>query len=302
MLILDFVFSNLAQSNILMISEAQFQSEIDLIIANAIREDVGDGDHSSLACIPAEAVGKAKLLVKDNGIIAGIDFAKQVFAHVDDSLRMETLIEDGAKVTYGDIAFYVSGSSQSILMAERLVLNAMQRMSAIATKTNTYCKLLEGTNTKILDTRKTTPGIRALEKWAVKIGGGENHRFALYDMIMLKDNHIDFAGGITKAILKTQEYLKNTDRDLKIIVEARDMEEIKEILETPGVYRILIDNFNFEDTKKAVSLIGDKCLTESSGGINEKTVRAYAECGVDYISSGALTHSVSNMDLSLKAV
>jgi len=285
-----------------MISEVQFQQEIDLIIANAIREDVGDGDHSSLACIPASVEGKAKLLVKDEGIIAGIEFAKQVFAYVDDNLRIETLIQDGSEVKYGNIAFYIQGSSQSILKAERLVLNAMQRMSAIATKTNSFVKLLEGTNAKILDTRKTTPGIRALEKWAVKIGGGENHRFALYDMIMLKDNHIDFAGGITKAIVKTQQYLKETKRDLKIIVEARNLKEIEEILQTQGVYRILIDNFDYEDTRKAVEMIGDQCFTESSGGINEKTIRKYAECGVDYISSGALTHSVYNMDLSLKAV
>ncbi|MCP4977813.1 MAG: carboxylating nicotinate-nucleotide diphosphorylase [Maribacter sp.] len=285
-----------------MISEVQFQQEIDLIIANAIREDVGDGDHSSLACIPTTAVGNAKLLVKDEGIIAGIEFAKQVFAFVDDKMQVETLVKDGSEVKYGDIVFYVTGNSQSILKAERLVLNALQRMSAIATKTNSFVKLLDGTKTKILDTRKTTPGIRALEKWAVKIGGGENHRFALYDMIMLKDNHIDFAGGITKAILKTQQYLKETKRDLKIIVEARNLKEIEEILLSEGVYRILIDNFNYEDTRKAVAMIGDKCLTESSGGINEKTIRKYAECGVDYISSGALTHSVYNMDLSLKAV
>jgi nicotinate-nucleotide pyrophosphorylase (carboxylating) len=285
-----------------MISKAQFQNEIDLIIANAIREDVGDGDHSSLACIPPSAQGKAKLLVKDEGIIAGVDFAKQVFAYLDDTIKLETLIKDGSAVKHGDIVFYVEGASQSILKAERLVLNAMQRMSAIATKTKTYVDLLEGTKTKILDTRKTTPGIRALEKWAVKIGGGENHRFALYDMIMLKDNHIDFAGGVAQAIKKTKQYLKDTDRDLKIIVEARNLEEIKEILQCGGVYRILIDNFNFEDTKKAVELIGDHCLTESSGGINEQTLRKYAECGVDYISSGALTHSVYNMDLSLKAV
>ncbi|ADY28151.1 nicotinate-nucleotide pyrophosphorylase [Cellulophaga lytica] len=285
-----------------MISEEQFQKEIDQIISNAIREDVGDGDHSSLACIPETATGKAKLLVKDNGIIAGVDFAKQVFAYVDKNLQVETLINDGETVKHGDIVFYVAGSSQSILKAERLVLNAMQRMSAIATKTNFFVKLLEGTNTKILDTRKTTPGLRAAEKWAVKIGGGENHRFALYDMIMLKDNHIDFAGGVTKAIEKTKEYLKATNRDLKIIVEARNLDEIKEILKTDGVYRILIDNFNYKDTRTAVALIGDKCLTESSGGINEDTIREYAECGVNYISSGALTHSVYNMDLSLKAV
>ena len=285
-----------------MISAEQFQKEIDLIIANAIREDIGTGDHTSLSCIPNEATGKAKLLVKDDGIIAGVEFAKQVFAYVDETLEVETLINDGTPVKYGDIVFYVSGKSQSILMAERLVLNAMQRMSAIATKTHEFMSLLEGTKTKILDTRKTTPGLRALEKWAVKIGGGENHRFALYDMIMIKDNHIDFAGGIAQAIEKTKTYLADNNLDLKIIVEARSLKEIEEILKHEGVYRILIDNFNYEDTRKAVALIGDQCLTESSGGINENTLRKYAECGVDYISSGALTHSVYNMDLSLKAV
>lgn len=285
-----------------MISKAQFEKEIDLIIENAIREDVGSGDHSSLACIPAEAKGKAKLLVKDKGILAGVDFALQVFKYVDPYLKIEVLIKDGRTIERGDIAFYVEGSSQSILKAERLVLNAMQRMSAIATKTNTFVQKLEGTNTKILDTRKTTPGIRALEKWAVKIGGGENHRFALYDMVMLKDNHIDFAGGITKAINKTKDYLKANQLDLKIIVEARNLKEIEEILESEGVYRILIDNFNYEDTRQAVKLINGKCLTESSGGITLDTARKYAECGVDYISSGALTHSVYNLDLSLKAI
>lgn len=285
-----------------MISEKQFQNELDLIIANAIREDVGDGDHSSLACIPADAQGKAKLLVKEDGIIAGIDFAKMIFAYVDKDLKIETFIQDGAEVKVGDIVFYVSGSSQSILKAERFVLNSMQRMSAIATKTNFFVDLLQGTKTKILDTRKTTPGIRAIEKWAVKIGGGENHRFALYDMVMLKDNHIDFAGGMSKAILKTQAYLKENNLDLKIIVEARDIKEVQEILDTKGVYRILLDNFSFEQTREAVALINDQTLTESSGNINEKTIKVYADCGVDYISSGALTHSVYNMDLSLKAM
>ena len=285
-----------------MISEKQFNKEIDLIIANAIREDVGEGDHSSLACIPDDAMGKAKLLVKDTGIIAGIDFAKQVFNFVDPGLKLDVKVEDGESVKYGDVCFYVSGLSQSILKSERLVLNAMQRMSAIATKTNEFVKLLEGSGTKILDTRKTTPGTRALEKWAVKIGGGENHRFGLYDMVMLKDNHIDFCGGITKAIETTKSYLKSHRLNLKIIIEARNLNEIEEILKTEGVYRILIDNFNYEDTRRAVKLIGDKCLTESSGGITLDTVRKYADCGVDYISSGAITHSVYNMDLSLKAV
>ena len=284
-----------------MISEEQFQKELNLIIQNGIREDIGPGDYSSLASIPESAIGRAKLLVKDNGIIAGVAFAKMIFENVDPTLEIETFIQDGTRVKHGDIVFHVSGSSQSILKAERLVLNSMQRMSAIATKTNQYVKLLEGTKTKILDTRKTTPGFRACEKWAVKIGGGENHRFALYDMVMLKDNHNDFAGGITNAINKTKAFLKLNNLDLKIIVEARNLAEIKEIIESTGVYRILIDNFNFEDTRKAVELIGDKCLTESSGNINEKTIRQYAECGIDYVSSGALTHSVYNMDLSLKA-
>jgi len=284
-----------------MISEEQFQRELQLIIENAIREDVGGGDYSSLACIPEDVQGRAKLLAKDNGIIAGVEFAKMIFSYVDKNLQVETFIKDGSKVEYGDIVFHVSGSSQSILKAERLVLNAMQRMSAIATKTKSFADLLKGTKTKILDTRKTTPGIRAIEKWAVKIGGGENHRFALYDMIMLKDNHIDFSGGISEAILKTKIYLKENNLDLKIIVEARNLEEVKEILKSDGIYRILLDNFTFEQTREAVALIGNKTSTESSGNINEKTIREYAKCGVDFISSGALTHSVYNMDLSLKA-
>lgn len=285
-----------------MISEIQFQNELQILIANAIREDVGLGDYSSLACIPETATGKAKLLVKEDGIIAGVALAKMIFEYVDPNLQIETFIQDGASVKYGDVVFHVAGSSQSILKSERVVLNSMQRMSAIATKTQQYVKLLEGTKTQILDTRKTTPGFRAAEKWAVKIGGGENHRFALYDMIMLKDNHNDFAGGITLAIAKTKAFLLQNKLDLKIIVEARNLDEIKEILKSEGVYRILIDNFNYQDTKTAVALIGDKCQTESSGNINEDTIRLYAECGVRYISSGALTHSIYNMDLSLKAV
>lgn len=285
-----------------MISKEQFEEELKIIISNSLREDIGDGDHSSLACIPTDALGKAKLLVKEAGIIAGIDFAKQIFTAVDKDLVVETILKDGDEVAYGAIAFYVTGKSQSILKAERFVLNAMQRMSAIATKTKKFADVLQGTKTKVLDTRKTTPGIRALEKWAVRIGGGENHRFALYDMVMLKDNHIDFAGGISNAIEKTKTYLKIKNLDLKIIVEARNLDEIKEILKHSGVHRILIDNFNYEDTKTAVALIGDQCQTESSGGITLETARPYAECGVDYISTGAITHSVSNMDLSLKAI
>ncbi len=285
-----------------MITEKQFQAELNLIISNAIREDVGDGDHSSLACIPSSAQGSAKLLVKDSGIIAGVAFAKMVFNYVDSNLKVETFIQDGTEVKYGDVVFHVHGSSQSILKAERLVLNSMQRMSAIATKTKSYVKLIEGTGVKILDTRKTTPNFRACEKWAVKIGGGENHRFALYDMIMLKDNHNDFAGGITASIAKTKQYLNQKNKNLKIIVEARNISEVEEILASGGVYRILLDNFDFETTKKAVEIIGNQCLTESSGNINEETIRDYALYGVNYISSGALTHSVYNMDLSLKAI
>ena len=284
-----------------MISPEQFENELNLIIKNGFREDVGHGDHTSLSCIPSNTQGKAKLLVKDTGIIAGVAFAKKVFEYFDSDLHLETFINDGTKVHHGDVVFHVSGKSQSILQAERFVLNAMQRMSAIATKTAFFVDLLQGTNTKILDTRKTTPGIRALEKWAVKIGGGVNHRFALYDMIMIKDNHIDFAGGISEAITKTKAYLEEKNLEMKVIVEARSIKEIEEILTNEGVYRILIDNFSFEDTKAAVRLINGKCFTESSGGINEKTIKKYAECGVDFISSGALTHSVYNMDLSLKA-
>ncbi len=285
-----------------MISEEQFQAELDRIIRTSLQEDIGEGDHSSLACIPAEAVGKAKLLVKDEGILAGVAFAQQVFRAVDADLKMETVLQDGAEVNYGDIAFYVEGRSRSLLMAERLVLNAMQRMSAVATKTHSYVQLLEGTSTQLLDTRKTTPGIRALEKWAVRIGGGENHRFALYDMIMLKDNHIDFAGSISQAISQTKNYLEELGKPLKIIVEARNLQEVEEILECGGVYRILLDNFDYQMTREAVKMIGNQSLTESSGGITKETLREYALCGVDYISSGALTHSVHNLDLSLKAV
>ncbi len=283
------------------IDQNYFDKEVQHIIKNAIREDVGEGDFSSLACIPADAKGKAELLVKEEGVLAGVEFAKRVFQFVDEELVLKTFKNDGEKIKKGDIVFEISGKSQSILKAERLMLNGMQRMSAIATKTNRFVELLKGTKANILDTRKTTPGIRVLEKWAVQIGGGVNHRFGLYDMIMLKDNHIDFAGGISAAIQKTKDFLKQENRDLKIIVEARDLAEIEEILQNDGVYRILIDNFNYADTRKAVEMIGDKCQTESSGNITLETARKYAECGVDYISSGALTHSVYNLDLSLKA-
>ncbi len=285
-----------------MISEEQFQKELDIIIVNALREDIGDGDHSSLACIPADAEGSAEIIVKEAGVLAGVEFAKMVLQYVDAHLEVEVYIKDGSPIAVGDRVLRITGNSQSILKAERLILNAMQRMSAIATKTKVFVDLLEGAGTKILDTRKTTPGIRALEKWAVKIAGGENHRFALYDMIMLKDNHIDFAGGMVQAIEKTKKYLKDTQRDLKIIVEARDLKEVSEILSCGGIHRILLDNFDYDTTKKAVEMIGDACETESSGNIDQTTVRNYALCGVDYVSSGALTHSVHNLDLSLKAV
>ena len=279
-------------------------TEKDLIkfINDALKEDVGDGDHSSLASIPANAQNKAHLLVKDNGVIAGIELAKMIFKEVDATLKVEQLLNDGDKVKIGDIAFEVSGSVISILTGERLVLNCMQLMSAIATKTSYLNSLIAGYKTTLLDSRKTIPLNRIIQKWAVKIGGGENHRFGLYDMIMIKDNHIDFAEGITNAIEKTKNYLKEKNKDLDIIVEARNLEEIKEILNAEGVKRILLDNFDFETTKKAVSIIGKSCETESSGGITEQTIAEYANCGVNYISVGALTHSIQNFDLSLKAI
>ncbi|MBU2526265.1 MAG: carboxylating nicotinate-nucleotide diphosphorylase [Bacteroidetes bacterium] len=279
-----------------------FESELKRIIQNALREDIGDGDHSSLACIPNKAQGSAKLLVKDSGVLAGVAFAQAVCREVDASLQMDVFMRDGEAVKPGDVAFHLHGSVQAILKAERLMLNGMQRMSAIATKTKKYSDALQGTNTKILDTRKTTPGIRLLEKWAVQIGGGTNHRFGLFDAIMLKDNHIDFAGGVAKAISLTKEYLKKNQKKLPIIVEARNITEIQEILKEGGIQRILIDNFSVPDTKKAVALIGSSCETESSGGITFQTLRSYADCGVNYISSGALTHAVNNLDLSLKAL
>ena len=277
------------------------KEEVLPLINLAFEEDIKDGDHSSLSCIPNNKIGKAQLIVKDQGIIAGIELAEWIFESIDPTLFMEINVKDGDKVKKGDIAFSVKGCSISILTAERLVLNCMQRMSAIATKTRDYVELVKGTKTTILDTRKTTPGIRILEKWAVKIGGGDNHRFGLYDMIMLKDNHIDYAGGITKAIDKATKYLKEKNLNLKIEVEARDLNEVKEIMTTKGVHRIMLDNFTPKDTIEAVKLINGKFETESSGGITSSTIRTYAECGVDFISVGALTHSIYNMDLSLKA-
>ena len=275
--------------------------DFEKFITDSLAEDVGDGDHSSLASIPKDATSKAHLLVKDEGIIAGMELSKMIFQKVDNSLKITTHLKDGDKVKFGDIAFIVEGNSVSILTAERLVLNCMQHMSAIATKTSYLNSLVSGTNCKLLDTRKTTPLNRKLEKWAVKIGGGINHRFGLYDMIMIKDNHIDFAGGVAEAIRKTKQYLKDKNKHLEIIVEARNLEEVNEILSEGGIKRILLDNFDYETTRKAVEIIGDKCQTESSGGITEETITEYAKCGVDYISVGALTHSISNFDLSLKA-
>ena len=279
-------------------SKSSFQE----LINRALQEDIGDGDHTSLSCIPESAKGSAKLLIKEDGILAGVELAKWIFEAVDETLELEPLMKDGDRMQKGDIVFLVHGSSRSILTAERLVLNSMQRMSGIATKTAFFMDLLKGTKAKVLDTRKTTPGLRLMEKWAVKIGGGENHRIGLYDLIMIKDNHIDFAGGIPQAISKAKTYLKEKNKDLKIEVEARSLNEVAEILECGGVDRIILDNFNYEDTKRAVDLIGSRAETESSGGIDEKTIRAYAECGVDYISVGALTHSIYNLDMSLKAV
>jgi len=275
---------------------------LDKLIELAIAEDIGDGDHTSLACIPTEAKGKAQLLVKEEGILAGMTVAKKVFNTIDSSIKFTALLEDGAPIKVGDIAFYVEGSRLSILKAERLALNFMQRMSGIATKTNYYVSLLEGLPTKILDTRKTTPGLRAIEKLAVKIGGGENHRMGLYDMIMIKDNHIDYAGGIENAIKTTQAYLNATQKNLKIEIEARNLDELHQILAVGGVDVIMLDNFSFDDLRKAVKLINGNYKTEASGGITEKTIRKYAECGVDFISVGALTHQINSLDLSLKAI
>jgi nicotinate-nucleotide pyrophosphorylase (carboxylating) len=285
------------------IEEMENASElINELLEIAIKEDIGDGDHSSLSCIPADAQGRVKLLVKQDGILAGVEVAKAIFKRIDAAIAVEQLLNDGANVKVGDIAFYASGSVRSLLQAERLVLNFMQRMSGVATQTHIYAQKLEGLKAKVLDTRKTTPGMRVLEKMAVKIGGGENHRMGLYDMIMLKDNHIDFAGGITAAILKTQDYLQRTGRNLRIEVETRSIEEIKEAMQVGGIHRIMLDNFSLEKTREAVELIAGRYEVESSGGITLDTLRAYGECGVDYISVGALTHQIKSLDLSLKAI
>jgi nicotinate-nucleotide pyrophosphorylase (carboxylating) len=271
-------------------------------VQNALQEDVGDGDHSALATIPANKKGKCHLLVKENGILAGVEAAKEIFKIIDPKFKVTVFIKDGSQVKIGDIAFIVEGSSQKLLTAERLVLNVMQRMSGIATKTNYLQTLCKGTKTKVIDTRKTTPGFRFFEKWAVVIGGGSNHRFGLYDMIMLKDNHIDFSGGIIEALDATHAYLKKTKKKLPIEVETRTLNDVKLILNKGGFQRIMLDNYSIADTKKAVALIGNKFEIESSGGITEKTIASYAKCGVDFISVGALTHHVKSMDLSLKAI
>ena len=278
------------------------QEELNEFIERALHEDVKDGDHTSLACIPSDAMGKAHLLVKENGILAGMDLAALIFQKVDERIVMNPLLKDGDAIAIDDIAFTIEGPSSSLLTAERLVLNCMQRMSGIATKTHEINKLVEGTKAKVLDTRKTTPGVRLLEKWAVKIGGGTNHRFGLYDMMMIKDNHIDFAGGIKQAIEKAVSYQKSKGLSLKIEVEARDLKEVEEILAVGHIHRIMLDNFSYKDTRIAVEMINGKYETEASGGITEETIRAHAECGVDFISVGALTHSVTSLDLSLKAI
>ncbi len=271
-------------------------------IENAIKEDIGDGDHTSLACIPKSTTGKAKLLIKQEGIIAGVNIAQTVFNKIDKDLLLNISINDGVRVNFGDVIFEVEGPIRSILLAERLVLNIMQRMSGIATQTNQYVKKLDGLNTKVLDTRKTTPGMRLFEKEAVRIGGGYNHRMGLYDMIMIKDNHIDYAGGVEKVIKLVKEYLEKNKKNLKIEIEARTIEDVEKIIETGGINRIMFDNFNYEDTKKAVEIVNGKYETESSGGINLDTIRGYAECGVDFISVGALTHQIKSLDISLKAI
>lgn len=271
-------------------------------IQRSVGEDLGDGDHTSLACVPWDATGKAELLIKAEGILAGINVAKEVFAAIDSDLKCQYFFEDGSKIKPGDVVLSVQGRQQSILKSERLVLNIMQRMSGIATSTRQYVDRLSGLKTKILDTRKTTPGLRFLEKEAVKIGGGLNHRMGLFDMIMLKDNHIYYAGGIEKAIQKTNEYLRKNNKELKIEIEASNLEDVRRIIAVGGINRIMLDNFNIDDTRSAIKLIDGRYETESSGKITLETVRSYAECGVDFISVGALTHHLQSLDMSLNAV
>lgn len=277
-------------------------SAINAFIQAALLEDIADGDHTSLSTIPEAATGKARLLVKDDGILAGVELAMYIFKAVNENIKMEVFMNDGDAIKYGDVAFHVTGPDRAILTAERLVLNCMQRMSGIATVTNEIVRKLEGTKCKVLDTRKTTPNFRLPEKWAVKIGGGVNHRYGLFDMILIKDNHVDYAGGIKKALLAAQNYLKTTEKDLPIEIEVRNLAELAEVLEIGGVIRIMLDNFSFENIHEALKIIDGRFPVEASGGITPETVRAYAECGVDYVSMGYLTHSVKSLDLSLKAM
>ena len=285
-----------------MIALSDHRDELVHFIESALAEDIGDGDHSSLACIPTSAAGRAHLLVKAPGIIAGLPLVEWIFHKVNPMCSVQYLLKDGDPIKPNDIAFIVEGPSRALLTGERLALNCLQRMSAIATKTHYFQSLLKGLPTKVLDTRKTTPGIRLLEKYAVSVGGGQNHRFGLYDMVMLKDNHIDFAGGIAEAISKTKHYLREIGKDLKIEVEARNLTEVEEIIAVGGIHRIMLDNFTYDDTRTAVEMIDGKYETEASGGINEDTIRQHAKCGVDFISVGALTHSIYNLDMSLKAI
>src|ERR1035437_3177992 len=277
-------------------------NDFEQLISLWFAEDIGDGDHTTLSCIPATAQGKSQLIVKENGVLAGVEVDREIFRAFNQELKMTVYITDGTEVKTGDIAFEVEGKIQSLLQTERLMLNIMQRMSGVATRTREYVKALEGTKTRVLDTRKTTPGLRLLEKEAVKIGGGVNHRIGLYDMILLKDNHVDFAGGIEKAIKRTHEYLKEKNKNLKIEIEVRNFDELSQVMTVGGVDRIMLDNFTPENTRKAVEIIGGKYEIESSGGITFDTLKEYAECGVDYISVGALTHSVKSLDMSFKAV
>lgn len=280
----------------------QMTNDFQQLISLWFAEDIGDGDHTTLSCIPATAIGKSQLIVKENGVLAGVNVALEIFKAFDPELKVTVFINDGAEVKVGDIAFIVEGKIQSLLQTERLMLNIMQRMSGVATRTREYVKALEGTKTRVLDTRKTTPGLRLLEKEAVKIGGGVNHRIGLYDMILLKDNHVDFAGGIAQAIQRTKAYLKDKGKELKIEIEVRSFDELAQVMAEGGVDRIMLDNFTPENTRKAVEIIAEKYETESSGGITFATLKEYAECGVDYISVGALTHSVKSLDMSFKAV
>ena len=281
--------------------KAEYIPFVEELIELAIKEDIGDGDHTSLCCIPAEERGRMRLLCKQEGIIAGIEVAQMVLNRLDPEMKFEQLLEDGTRVKVGDVAFYVSGRLQSLLQAERILLNIMQRMSGVATQTAVYADRLEGLKTKVLDTRKTTPGMRVLDKMAVKIGGGENHRIGLFDMILLKDNHIDFAGGVAQALTKCREYLARTGRNLKIEIEVRTLENIDEVFAAGGADRIMLDNFSLEMTREAVKRIAGRCEIESSGGITLETLRDYAECGVDFVSVGALTHQIKSLDMSLKA-